>query len=114
MQTLSRTAALGLVLGGVMAAGVSVPAQRIAISQSSSISTMEMDSTTPMAHGNGIIVGRAVDAAGSRPVAGAVVTLTLPGSAPLRVMTDAQGQFAFRDLPAGRFTVTASRAGYVD
>jgi hypothetical protein len=29
-------------------------------------------------------------------------------------MADARGQFAFRDLPAGRFSLTAARGGYLD
>lgn len=44
------------------------------------------------------------------------VTVTLAGGAPAgsRVaVTDDQGQFTFRSLPAGRFTLTASRLGYV-
>jgi hypothetical protein len=64
--------------------------------------------------GNGIIFGRATEAGTTRPVPNAIVTLTLPGASPLRVMADAEGQFAFRDLPPGRFTITASKAGYVD
>lgn len=68
----------------------------------------------PLPPGTASIVGRTVEAGTSRPVAGALVVLSAPGSASLRVLSDAQGQFAFRGLPAGRFQLTASRAGYAD
>ena len=35
-----------------------------------------------------------------------------PGVHPLRVMADGQGRFGFRDLPAGRFEVAATRPGW--
>ena len=68
----------------------------------------------PMATGSGVIYGQIVEAGGNRPVPGAIVSITLPGSQPLRVMADGQGRFGFRNLPAGRFNVTATRAGWVD
>ena len=69
----------------------------------------------PMAGGTGLILGQAVDGLDStRGIAGALVTLSLGGSQPVRVLADSQGRFAFRDLPKGRFNVTASRPGYVD
>jgi len=68
----------------------------------------------PMPPGTGLVVGQVLEAAGSRPVPGALVTLTLPGATALRVMADGQGRFAFRDLPKGRFSISATRPGYVD
>ena len=69
----------------------------------------------PMAGGTGLILGQAIDGLDStRGIAGALVTLTLGGSQPVRVLADGQGRFAFRDLPKGRFNITASRPGYVD
>src|SRR6186713_2719707 len=69
----------------------------------------------PMAGGTGLILGQAIDGLDStRGIAGALVTLTLGGSQPVRVLADGQGRFAFRDLPKGRFSITASRPGYVD
>ena len=41
-------------------------------------------------------------------------TLGLPGSRPIRALADGQGRFLFRDLPKGRFNLTATKAGYVD
>jgi hypothetical protein len=71
-------------------------------------------SLEPMETGTGVIVGRAVDAGGNSPVPGALVTLSLPGVSPLRVLADGQGRFAFQGLPSGRFSLSATKAGYVE
>ncbi len=70
--------------------------------------------TAPMKPGTGVIVGQTIDAAGSRPLAGALVTLSVPGAVPLRVLSDSQGRFAFRQLPTGSFSITATKGGYAD
>lgn len=70
--------------------------------------------TKPMEVGTGVVVGRVVEADGASSVPGAVVTLSLAGFAPQRALTDGQGRFAFRALPKGRFSLTASRPGFVD
>jgi uncharacterized protein (DUF2141 family) len=71
--------------------------------------------TQPPAAGTGVISGMVVaDNTGS---AVRRVRLTLSG-AELRggrsTISDDQGQFSFSALPAGRYTLTASKAGYVD
>jgi hypothetical protein len=68
----------------------------------------------PLPLGTGLVVGQAVEADSTRPIPGALVTLMLPGAAPLRVLADGQGRFAFRDLPKGRFNITATKPGHVD
>lgn len=68
----------------------------------------------PMAVGTGTVVVKVVDADGSTPVSGAIVTLTLPGFAPVRVLADAQGRAAYRALPVGSFGLLSTRPGYVD
>ncbi|HEX5071048.1 MAG TPA: carboxypeptidase-like regulatory domain-containing protein [Vicinamibacterales bacterium] len=73
------------------------------------------------------IVGRVVEAGSSSGVAGAVVSLAGPAlgastsvfengiaGGPRRILTDAQGQFRFRDLPPGSYTLSSTAAGYVD
>ena len=70
--------------------------------------------TKPMEIGTGVVMGRVVEADGTSPVAGTIVTLSLPGFAPQRVLTDGQGRFAYRGLPKGSFSLTASRPGFVD
>jgi len=97
-------------------AGVAVPSAQFTVGPSGSAGGFVAPDpkAPPMARGTGIIAGRTIDGSGPRPVPGAIVTLTVPGAAPVRVMADAQGQFVFRDLPVGRFTLTAARSGYVD
>jgi hypothetical protein len=65
--------------------------------------------------GTGRIAGIVVLAGGGTPVRRARVTLSgteLGGSR--SAITDDQGRFVFQLLPAGRFTMTASKPGYVD
>ena len=73
-----------------------------------------------------LILGRVVDGSSGRPIAGAIVTLTGgvvapgfpspgPGAATLpRAMTNASGQFVFRKLPKGSFSMTVSKAGFAE
>ena len=65
--------------------------------------------------GTSVISGTVVSESGGSPVRRARVTLTgteLRGGR--SVITDDAGQFTFLSLPAGRFTMTASKSGYVD
>lgn len=71
-------------------------------------------SNTPMPMGTAVVFGQVTEAESTRPVAGAVVTLSIPGVQPLRVMADGQGRFGFRDLPKGRFNITTTRPGWSD
>jgi protocatechuate 3,4-dioxygenase beta subunit len=68
----------------------------------------------PMGAGTGLVVGQVLDAGSGQPVAGALVTMSLPGVAPLRALADGQGRYAFRHLPPGRFSVSAEKPGFVD
>jgi protocatechuate 3,4-dioxygenase beta subunit len=68
-----------------------------------------------------LIVGRVVDAATSRPVAGAIVRVAAgsPGGAPVSAdapgtaMTNAQGEFLFRSLAGGAYGLTVQASGYI-
>ena len=63
----------------------------------------------------GIIAGTVTVEGGGTPVRRARVTLTGAGLRPSRTATtNEQGQFSFPQLPAGRFTLGASKPGYVD
>jgi hypothetical protein len=63
----------------------------------------------------GIIAGAVTIEGGGTPVRHARVTLTGAGLRPSRTATtNDQGQFSFPQLPAGRFTLSASKPGYVD
>lgn len=48
-----------------------------------------------------------------QPVRRAEVRATLQGAAPRTVHTDSQGRFVFANLPNGRYTLEASKPGYV-
>src|SRR5215471_237259 len=72
-----------------------------------------------------LIVGRVVDGSSGRPISGAIVNLD--GSGPTgpagpgrpdvsrqpRAMTNANGQFVFRKLAKGSYSLSATRPGYV-
>jgi uncharacterized protein (DUF2141 family) len=88
---------------------------------------------TPAPPPTGIIAGKVIDGGTGAPIG--EVTLTLNGAALValagggratpvpqpgpaaqsarRVITDGQGRFLFRDLPAGSFQLTASAGGYL-
>jgi hypothetical protein len=48
-------------------------------------------SNAPMPMGTAVVFGQVTEADSTRPVAGAIVTLSIPGAQPLRVMADGQG-----------------------
>ena len=66
-----------------------------------------------MKTGTGRIKGRLVAAETGAPVRRGQVRLTGPDIMPKSVVTDNEGAFEFRDLPAGRYTInaTVSQAG---
>ena len=82
--------------------------------------------TQPPPPPTALILGRVVDGSSGRPIAGAIVTLIGgvvapgfpspgPGAATQpRAMTNASGQFVFRKLPKGSFSLTASKAGFAE
>jgi uncharacterized protein (DUF2141 family) len=75
---------------------------------------------------DGLITGQVVDAASGKPVSAAIVTIAGTGIAVApgrggaanasvpRILTAADGRFAFQGLPDGSFTITATRSGYGD
>jgi hypothetical protein len=68
----------------------------------------------PIPQGTGLILGQVVEAGSSRPIPGALVTLNLRASRPIRALADGQGRFVFRDLPEGNYNMTATKPGHVD
>lgn len=105
-------AALGL--AALIAAGVTGSFVALALGQDRIIlvgdATQRADFQMPK--GTARLAGRVRDDSNGAALAGAVVMLTLGGRVPIRVMTDADGRFAFDALPAGEFNVTATLAGY--
>ncbi|HET7217494.1 MAG TPA: carboxypeptidase-like regulatory domain-containing protein, partial [Vicinamibacterales bacterium] len=63
--------------------------------------------------GTGRLRGRVLASDGSGPIRRAQVRISGTEVAPKAALTDAEGRFEFRDLPAGRFTLTASKSGFV-
>jgi hypothetical protein len=65
--------------------------------------------------GAGIIRGVVVDSQTDEPLPRAVVDLSRMsgGSQPTATQTDAEGRFEFRDLPPGRYLLSASRTPYL-
>lgn len=62
----------------------------------------------------GLIVGRVVDATSGGPIASVIVTLSgAPLTSGIRVLSDAKGQFLFRNVPKGSFTLRATIGGNV-
>ena len=57
--------------------------------------------------------GRAITADTGTPVRRAVIRISGPDIGSKTAMTDAEGRYEFRDLPAGHFNLSASKAGYV-
>jgi protocatechuate 3,4-dioxygenase beta subunit len=64
--------------------------------------------------GTGRIRGRVLALDGGGPIRRAQVRISGAEVAPKAALTDAEGRFEFRDLPAGRFTLQATKSGYVN
>lgn len=62
--------------------------------------------------GTARVLGRIVTVEGT-PLRRAQVRISGPEIATKTALTDADGRYEFRDLPAGRFSVTGSKSGYV-
>src|SRR4051812_44985918 len=68
----------------------------------------------PVEKGTGSIKGRVVAADSGKPVRRVQVSLSSPDLSESRsISTTALGTFEFKDLPAGRYTISASRTGFL-
>lgn len=64
--------------------------------------------------GTGLIKGKVVAADSGRPLRRVQINLSSPDFSEARSMsTTAQGTFEFKDLPAGRYNLSATRSGYI-
>jgi hypothetical protein len=64
--------------------------------------------------GSSIVRGQIVSADSGGPIRRAQVRISSPGARESRLAsTDAQGRFEVKELPAGRYTISASKGGFV-
>src|SRR5437879_2272279 len=76
----------------------------------------QRDSASPTARpGTSAVRGRVVDAQDNRPLRRVRLTLTGAGLPPggLPASTDDEGRYECTELPAGRFTLTSQRSGFL-
>jgi hypothetical protein len=86
----------------------------VAIAQAGAAQGPPRDTSAPAAKGTGLIKGKVVTAESGRPMRRVQINLSSPDLSEARSMsTTAQGTFEFKDLPAGRYTISASRAGFI-
>jgi hypothetical protein len=84
------------------------------------VAGQQKPASLPAAERRGAISGVVTDAVSRSPIGGAIVRLSSPGPraavipGPGAQVTDAAGRFVFTGLPAGSFTLMASRFGYFD
>ncbi len=105
-----------LCLLSIVLPGVSAPAQTVIINGTAAGEGMQLPMMGPgrqMKSGTARIRGRIISADTGSPVRRAQVRVTGPEIASKTAMTDAEGRYEFRDLPAGRFNLTATKSGYV-
>lgn len=102
----------------LIVAAVAVPAeaqQQIVVTQSAGDIPMPgMPGARPFKTGTGRIRGRVVSTDTGTPIRRAQVHIGGPDIGSKTALTDANGRYEFRDLPAGRFSLTAMKAGYVN
>ena len=63
--------------------------------------------------GTGVIKGRLVSADSGTPVRRAQVRISGAEILPKSATTDNEGRYEFTGLPAGRYTISATKSGYV-
>jgi len=96
-------------------ASVDARAQQVIINGQTSELPMQLPGMGPRQAKTGTsrLRGRATAADSGSPVRRAVVRISGQDIGSKTAMTDAEGRYEFRDLPAGRFNLSASKAGYV-
>lgn len=89
-------------------------AQEIRVEQSVSGEMMQFPGPgRELKTGTGQIRGRVFALDTGSPIRRAQVRISGPDIMPKVALTDTDGRFEFRDLPAGRFTMQATKSGYV-
>ena len=83
----------------------------IVVWSSSAMGGQQRDATVEVPEGTAVLAGVVLDAE-QAPVRRALVRIAGDMRVNRAVVTDDEGRFRFTTLPAGRFTITASKAGY--
>ena len=102
-----------LIACAMIASGSAQQSNQPSQPQSPARDTSARPATTTTATPTGRMSGRVVAADSGRPIKRARVFITaaeLPGRG---VLTDDNGAFLLTDLPAGRYTINASKSGYI-
>jgi protocatechuate 3,4-dioxygenase beta subunit len=101
---------LSLVLAGSPAG-----TQQVIINGSPSDQPMQVPGMgpRPLKTGTARIRGRVMSSDSGSPIRRAQVRITGPEIVPKTAVTDAEGRYEFRELPGGRFVLSATKAGYV-
>jgi hypothetical protein len=109
-----RTARTAFILTTLAAITMTIPlpAQQVVISTREGVQ-MPMMGPHEMKTGTGRISGQVTAVESGTPIRRAQIRIMGPDVGSKTAMTDADGRYEFRDLPAGRFTISASKSGYV-
>lgn len=109
-----RSAYIRLFVFVLSAAAVPAAQERIVIQQGPGGEMMPgMPGGRPVKTGTGRIAGRVLAAETGQPVRRAQVRVMSSDIGAKSSLTDAEGRYEFRDLPAGRFNLSASKSGFV-
>ena len=82
-------------------------------SQPTRVPPRDPTATTAPATGTGRLRGRVLQAGSSTPIRLAQVTLSGDQNVRRMVTTDGEGRYEFTDLPAGVFTVSVAKPGFL-
>jgi hypothetical protein len=99
------------ILGIVGPAGAQIVIERTQIAEPVGIPGLGMPGQ--MKTGTGRIAGRVLSADTGAPLRRAQVRIMAPEIGAKAALTNTDGRYEFKDLPAGRFTINASKSGYV-
>jgi hypothetical protein len=107
----------GIVVVVIVAAGVQTPVPPVPPTPPAPVWVPQQSIRDPGGtpqKGTGVIVGTVLTAdVSAQPVRRATVTVTGSGLRNRQVVTDSNGRFVIPDLPAGNFTVSASKPSYI-
>jgi len=109
-MTLLLFAALSMT-PAALAAGQAINAQ----TQTRQVGPVPTRDRPPVVTGTSVIRGRVFAADTGKPLRRARITVRAPelGQDPRQTSTNADGRYEIKDLPAGRYTLTVNRAGYL-